>query len=53
MIAGIRYSGVGDSGVRFLIFKCNSVGLSNVVRYKRVFVTEGFVNSGVPLYINV
>ena len=43
VIAGISlYSGVHYSGVCFHIFYCNSAGLSNVVRYNRVYVITGF-----------
>ena len=42
----IRYSGVCYSGVCFHVFYCNSAGLSNVVRYNRVFAIAGFVIAG-------
>ena len=48
----MRYSRVGYSGVCFPIFYCNLAGLSNVVRYDRVFVIARFV-SRVPLYMQL
>ena len=44
--SGVHYSSVRYSRVCFHICYCNSAGLSNVVRYNRVFIIAGFVIAG-------